>query len=81
MGWAIVYGGYEIYPSVIPLRDGALGIVGFAPIAHIYARGDHERPIAEIGSPSETFRDVTEATAYILGRARGVIDGGEAALE
>ena len=81
MGWAIQYGDYEIYPSVIPVRRAELGIVGFVPIAHVYKKGEHEQRVAEVGpTDNVTFRDAAAASSYIVERAKGLIDGDENAL-
>jgi len=80
VGWAILYGDYEIYPAVVPLCDGQRGIVGFTPLARVYVRGDRDRLVVEIGPSNLTFQDATAATRYILYRAKGMIDGDERAL-
>lgn len=81
MGWAVQYLDYEIYPSVTPVRAGVRGIVGFVPVASVYRRGDHEKPVVELGPTEDvTFRDAAAATEYIVSRAKGLIDGDESAL-
>jgi len=81
VGWAIVYGEYEIHASVSPVRAGPLGIVAFIPLASVYRKSDHDFLIAEIRpARGQTFRDATAATSYIVARAKGMIDGDESAL-
>jgi len=81
MGWALQYRDFEIYSSIVPLRHHERGIVGFVPVAHVYKAGDHEIPLVALGPPDQvTFLDAAAATDYIVGRAKGFIDGDEDAL-
>ena len=81
MGWAVHYQEFEIYPSVIPVRAGSRGIVGFVPVASVYRKGEHAEPFVELGPPDEvTFRDAAAATWYIISHAKRLIDGDENAL-
>jgi len=76
MGWALFYREFEIYPAVVPVRDGNKGIVGFQPIAHIQHRsGNEPRSFLEIPAESgKCFTDPVQARDYIVDRAKLAID-------
>ena len=77
MGWAIIYREYEIYPSLVAVKDAERGIVGFEALAHVRRRpAGHESPeFLEVHSDrGMCFRDVGQARDHILHRARRMID-------
>ena len=83
MAWAVHYREFEIYPTVLPLRDGRNGIVGFQPAVHVQMRphGAEQQPFFDVPIECRVcFKDAALATDYAVTRAKQMIDGDETVM-